>query len=54
MVAAYTGSVAPVIDTDNIIELTAQLFELDMLPPLAGVPLAVHARNVSYLVAKFV
>ncbi|CAN7022297.1 unnamed protein product [Brassica rapa subsp. trilocularis] len=54
MVAAYKGSVAPVIDTDNIIELTAQLSELDMLPPLAGVPLAVHARNVSYLVAKFV
>ncbi|CAF2085877.1 unnamed protein product [Brassica napus] len=46
MVAAYTGSVAPVIDTDNIIELTAQLSELDMLPPLAGVPLAVHARNM--------
>ena len=33
MVVAYTGSVAQVIDTDNIIELTAQLSELDMLPP---------------------
>ncbi|XP_013589554.1 PREDICTED: uncharacterized protein LOC106297987 [Brassica oleracea var. oleracea] len=32
-VAAYVGSVAPVIDTDDIIELTGQFSELDMLPP---------------------
>ncbi|KAF2535957.1 hypothetical protein F2Q68_00020330 [Brassica cretica] len=38
MVAAYTGSVAPVIDTNNIIELTAQLSELDMLPPSSRRP----------------
>ncbi|CAN6907119.1 unnamed protein product, partial [Brassica oleracea] len=31
--AAYVGSVAPVIDTDDIIELSGQLSELDMLPP---------------------
>ena len=38
MVAAYAGSVAPVIDTDNIIELTAQLSELHMLPPSSRRP----------------
>ncbi|CAN7028383.1 unnamed protein product [Brassica oleracea var. botrytis] len=38
MVVAYTGSVAQVIDTDNIIELTAQLSELDMLPPSSRRP----------------
>ncbi|KAL0713269.1 hypothetical protein Bca4012_020247 [Brassica carinata] len=32
MVAAYAGSVAPVIDTDSITELAAQLSELDMFP----------------------
>ncbi|XP_048619968.1 uncharacterized protein LOC106363993 [Brassica napus] len=31
--AAYVGSVAPVIDTDDIIELSGQFSELDMLPP---------------------
>ncbi|CAN7003030.1 unnamed protein product, partial [Brassica oleracea var. botrytis] len=31
--AADVGSVAPVIDTDDIIELSGQLSELDMLPP---------------------
>ncbi|XP_048626905.1 uncharacterized protein LOC106349583 [Brassica napus] len=38
MVAAYVGSVAPVIHTDNIIELTGQLSELDMLPPSSRRP----------------
>ncbi|CAF1730864.1 BnaC09g17670D [Brassica napus] len=38
MVAAYVGSVAPVIDTDDIIELTGQLSELDMLPPSSRRP----------------
>ncbi|XP_056847461.1 uncharacterized protein LOC108831235 [Raphanus sativus] len=38
MVAAYAGSVAPVIDTDNIIELTSQLSELDMFPPSSRRP----------------
>ncbi|KAF3503587.1 hypothetical protein F2Q69_00041843 [Brassica cretica] len=38
MVAAYVGSVAPMIDTDNIIELTGQLSELDMLPPSSRRP----------------
>ncbi|KAF3516642.1 hypothetical protein DY000_02061215 [Brassica cretica] len=32
-VSAYVGSVTPVIDTDDIIELTGQFSELDMLPP---------------------
>ncbi|KAF3494209.1 hypothetical protein DY000_02052371 [Brassica cretica] len=38
MVAAYVGSVAPVIDTDDIIELTGQLSELDMLCPSSRRP----------------
>lgn len=38
MVAAYAGSVAPVIDTDSIIELSAQLSELDMFPPCSRRP----------------
>ncbi|CAG7870257.1 unnamed protein product [Brassica rapa] len=37
--AAYVGSVAPVIDTDDIIELSGQLSELDMLPPSTKRPL---------------
>ncbi|XP_013726896.2 uncharacterized protein LOC106430665 [Brassica napus] len=38
MVAAYVGSVSPVIDTDDIIELTGQLSELDMLRPSSRRP----------------
>ena len=38
MVAAYVGSVTPVINTDDIIELTGQLSELDVLPPTSRRP----------------
>ncbi|XP_056860066.1 uncharacterized protein LOC130508526 [Raphanus sativus] len=38
IVSAYSGSVAPVTDTDNIIELTTQLSHLDMFPPCTRRP----------------
>ncbi|KAL0873373.1 hypothetical protein Bca101_023078 [Brassica carinata] len=38
LLAAYAGSVAPVIDTDSITELAAQLSELEMFPPSSRRP----------------
>ncbi|XP_022559956.2 uncharacterized protein LOC111206832 [Brassica napus] len=48
MVAAFVGSVTPVINTDDIIELTGQLSELDMLPPTSRRPPG-HPRKKRFL-----
>ncbi|CAF2106338.1 BnaC08g04170D [Brassica napus] len=48
MVAAYVGSVTPVNNTDDIIELTGQLSELDMLPPTRRRPPG-HPRKKRFL-----